>query len=172
MCTVRSWAVFLTYINDVMSNSFSYFSLRTVFKVHPHISSPLLLLHDITPCTSPTSYHSTPQWRAPTLPPTFRHHKYCCNEQPHTCLFMYLFETLAGEGGYICPGIELLSHRTWPGLSRYYQICLQNGCRSLHSLQQFMTVSLLLPFLHSWQYPAFFLFSKRHKVVSHWCFNL
>lgn len=52
--------VFLTYIN-VMSNPFSYFSLRTVFEIHPHMLHPLLLQHNTSLCISRTSYHSAPQ---------------------------------------------------------------------------------------------------------------
>ena len=62
--------VFLTYVNGVTSNSFSYFSLNYVFTIHPHVKS-----------IASAAYYSivyTPHFlpHHSTATPTLGHNKY------------------------------------------------------------------------------------------------
>ena len=133
MCTVASWAcIFKLYIN-VMSNSFHL----ELFFTHPHVKSIASATNHSIMYT-PASYHTTPQ--------CLQHSDTTNTHIPlYTCLKIHVWGTKAQKW-------ELLRHRIRPGLTTCYQIGLQNGCSSL---QQYLTASIFLPFLHSWQYPVF-----------------
>ena len=133
MCTVASWAcIFKLYIN-VMSNTFHL----ELFFTHPHVKSIASATNHSIMYT-PASYHTTPQ--------CLQHSDTTNTHIPlYTCLKIHVWGTKAQKW-------ELLRHRIRPGLTTCYQIGLQNGCSSL---QQYLTASIFLPFLHSWQYPVF-----------------
>lgn len=103
-CTVASQACIFN-LHNVMSNSFSFHS---DVKIHPHISSPLFLLHNTPLCTSPTSYHFVSKWWAQSASSSRTPQILLHWTAPYMSPYIFVWN-FGEEGRDIWPGMELLS---------------------------------------------------------------
>lgn len=142
--------LFLRFIHIYPVHCFCY----TIHNAHPLLPTTPLLSDGHPECLQLSDTTNTAAMNVPTHVPL-------C-----TCLKLWW-----GKKGYVSRnGIAESQDVTWfdQVLSDLFAEWLQEP----HSPQHSTMASILLLFLHSWQYSTFSFFQpNRNKVISHYCFN-